>query len=190
FLSTNIYMEQIKRSQNNINNDYHDIVQIEMNCLTKMFITAFEDLSNELFYKIFEFLDSYHVFEAFHDLNKRFQNLLVNSNLPIKINISSISKSRFRRYLTHFIIPHTNQIKSLRLFNPFAADISLLLFPIMTNLTRLESLTINNIEYNYIEEIINHLSSLPVLSSLIIISIDYMKKIKMIFIRKYFVYLH
>ncbi|CAF2878103.1 unnamed protein product [Rotaria sp. Silwood2] len=86
-----------------------------------------------------------------------------------------MSKSRFQRYLIYFIIPHTYRIKSFRLSNPFAADMSLLLFPIMASLPRLESLTINNIESDYIEGVINHLSSLRILSSLIIISIDNIK---------------
>ena len=112
-------------------------------------ITLLEHLSNELIYEIFEFLHFHHAFDAFFDLNERFQNLFVNSNFSIKINISSLSKSTFHRYLTHIIILHTNRIKSLRLSNPFAPDISLLLFPIMTNLTRLETLIINNIESDY-----------------------------------------
>jgi hypothetical protein len=52
---------------------------------------------------------------------------------------------------------------------------SLLLFPIMKNLTQLETLVINDIESDSIEAIVNHLSSLSVLSSLIILSIDHIK---------------
>ncbi|CAF3192332.1 unnamed protein product, partial [Rotaria sp. Silwood2] len=84
-----------------------------------------------------------------------------------------MSKSRFQCYLTYFIMSQTYRIKSFRLSNPFATDMTLLLFPITTNLTRLESLTINNIESDYFEGVINHLFSLPSLSSLVITSIDY-----------------
>jgi hypothetical protein len=52
---------------------------------------------------------------------------------------------------------------------------SLSLLPIMLNLTRLESLSLNNIESNYIEMVIDHLSSLSTLSSLIIECIDDIK---------------
>jgi hypothetical protein len=47
---------------------------------------------------------------------------------------------------------------------------SLSIFPVVTSLSRLETLTINDIESEYIEKIINHLSSLSVLSSLTITS--------------------
>ncbi|CAF4046103.1 unnamed protein product [Rotaria sp. Silwood2] len=51
----------------------------------------------------------------------------------------------------------------------------------MKNLTQLTTLILNNIESNYIEQIVNHLSSLPVLSSLIIISINTIKNHKNIY---------
>ncbi|CAF3977440.1 unnamed protein product [Rotaria sp. Silwood1] len=167
-------MEQIQRLQSDIIHDYNDITTLETNCLTNECISTFEELSNELIYEVFEYLDLHYAFQAFYDLNQRFQNLFLYPNLPIKINISSISKSTFHYYLTDIIIPHADRIKSFRLSNPFVADMSLLL-PAMTNLTRLETLVINNIESNYIEGIVNHLSSLPVLSSLTIISIDSIK---------------
>jgi hypothetical protein len=128
--------------------------------------TTFEHLSNELIYEIFEFLYFHHAFQGFYDLNKRFQNLFVYSNLPIKINISSISKSTFHRYLADIIIPYTSRIQSLRLSSPFAVDMGLLLSPLMTNLIRLETLIINDIKSVHLVKIVNQLFSLPVLSSL------------------------
>jgi hypothetical protein len=128
------------------------------------------NLSNELIYEIFEFLHPHQAFQAFYDLNKRFENLFVYSNLPIKINFISISKSSFQRYLTHIIIPHACQIQSLRLSNIFSTEMSLSILSVLTSLSRLKTLTINDIESEYIEQIINRLSSLSVLSSLTITS--------------------
>ncbi|CAF1321297.1 unnamed protein product [Rotaria sp. Silwood1] len=152
----------------------------ETNCLIKENITNLENLSNELLYEIFEFLNYHHAFQVFYDLNQRFQDLFLNSNLPIKIHISSISKSKLQHYLTHIIKLYTYQIELFRLSNPFI-DLCLLLLPIMKKLTQLKTLILNNIESNYIEQIVNHLSSLPVLSSLTIISINTIKNHKNIY---------
>ncbi|CAF4160252.1 unnamed protein product [Rotaria sordida] len=180
-------MKQIKRRRNNIiydNNDNKrkkiDVTVNETNCLIKENISTLENLSNELIYEIFEFLNYHHAFQAFYDLKQRFQDLFLNSNLPIKINISSISKSKLQHYLTHIIKPCAYRIELFRLSNPFI-DLCLLLLPIMKNLTQLTTLILNNIESNYIEQIVNHLSCLPVLSSLIITSIDTIKNHKNIY---------
>jgi hypothetical protein len=133
-------------------------------------ITVFEDLSNELIYEIFEFLDLHHAFQGFYNLNRLFQNLFVHSNLPIKINISSISKSTFHHYLEYIITPHANRIKSLRLSNPFADNMFLLL----PELTQLTTLIITNIKSAFIEDVVYNLRFLRVLS-LIITSIDYIE---------------
>ncbi|CAF4630955.1 unnamed protein product [Rotaria sp. Silwood2] len=185
-------MKQIKRRRNNIihdNNDNKkkkiDVTVNETNCLIKENITILENLSNELIYEIFEFLNNHHAFQAFYDLNQRFQNLFLNSNLPIKINISYIRKSKLQHYLTHIIKPYAYRIELFRLSNP-CIDPCLLLLPIMKNLTQLTTLILNYNESNYIEQIVNHLSSLPVLSSLTIISIDTIQNHKNIIYNKIF----
>ena len=87
----------------------------------KTTLTHFENLSNEIIYEIFDFLDMYHVCKAFFSLNIRFQNLL-NSTLPVKINTSFLSKSDFERYYTQFIIPNINRITYLHLWNRFVIN--------------------------------------------------------------------
>ncbi|CAF3816504.1 unnamed protein product, partial [Rotaria sp. Silwood1] len=115
--------------------------------LIKENITTLENVSNELIYEIFEFLNYHYVFQAFYDLNQRFQNLFLNSNLPIKINISFISNSKLQHYLTHIIKSYAYRIELFRLSNPFI-NLYLLLLPIMKNLIQLKILILNNIESN------------------------------------------
>jgi hypothetical protein len=119
-------------------------------------------------YEMFEFLDLHDAFQSFYHLNKRFQNLFNCSKLPIKINVSSVSKSAFSRYCKDIIIPHADRIQSFRISNPFASDMNLSL----TTMIRLETLVINNIQSYYIEQIVNQLSTLPVLTSLTITSLE------------------
>ncbi|CAF4907485.1 unnamed protein product, partial [Rotaria sp. Silwood2] len=44
-----------------------------------------ENLSNELFYEIFDYLDSCDLYKAFSNLNIRFLNLIFRSSFPLKI---------------------------------------------------------------------------------------------------------
>ncbi len=50
-------------------------------------ITSIENLSNELFYEIFEYLDGLDIYIAFSNLNYRFQQLVTSSSIRFKINI-------------------------------------------------------------------------------------------------------
>ncbi|CAF4575548.1 unnamed protein product, partial [Rotaria magnacalcarata] len=40
-----------------------------------------QNLSNEILYELFEYLDSYDIYKGFYNLNRRFQNLAINSNV-------------------------------------------------------------------------------------------------------------
>jgi len=131
-------------------------------------VTYFEDLSNEIIYEVFEFLDYCYIYEAFFDLNRRFRNLLTRLPLPIFINISSISKTTFERFYTNIIVPYQRQIKSLHLSNPLIIKhvFSSISSPLV--LTRLEKLSLTDIDPEYLKEFPIHLASLPCLLSLII----------------------
>ncbi|CAF3413636.1 unnamed protein product, partial [Rotaria sp. Silwood2] len=141
--------------------------------LSREYITHFEDLSNELTYEIFEFLDYFHVYEAFFNLNQRFHSLLTNSTLPIRINISSISKSTLQRYYADIITSNKHRINLLNLSNLFMYDDRVFpLFHPMSKFHRLETLMLNNIESDCLKNILNQLTSLSFLSSLTISIID------------------
>ena len=47
-----------------------------------------ENLSNELIYEIWDYLDGCDIYESFSNLNIRFENLLTNPPLPLKIYFS------------------------------------------------------------------------------------------------------
>jgi hypothetical protein len=112
------------------------------------------------------------VYEAFSHINRRFRSLLTNSTLPIKINVSSISKAAFKRYNTNIIIPNTHRINSLRLRNQFVYD--LLYSPVhrLSQFSRLETLNLENVQAKHLETLLLQLFFLPYFSSLIITTVD------------------
>ncbi|CAF4775800.1 unnamed protein product, partial [Rotaria sp. Silwood2] len=129
-------------------------------------------LSNELFYEIFGYLDIYDVYEAFSKVNTRFENLLNDPVLPIRISLSFISKSRFEHYNTNIIIPFQYRITLLHLSNPLIIERLFSPISILLKFIRLENLLLRNIESKYFEELLIHLISLPFLYSLIVSCTD------------------
>ncbi|CAF3736553.1 unnamed protein product [Rotaria sp. Silwood1] len=172
-------MEYPKRLQSNYVNDCNDSKRKRLNVttadsnnsLTKSII-RFEDLSNDIIYEIFDFLDFRHAYDAFSNLNKRFQNFLTNLTLPVNIDMSSISKSDFQKYYKQIIIPNIHRIKSLHLSNPFSIDIFLTHNCIVSKLIRLETLILYDIQSKDLQNLLIYLISLPYLSSLVISNID------------------
>ncbi|CAF3727073.1 unnamed protein product [Adineta steineri] len=139
-------------------------------------VTHFEDLSNEVIYEILEFLDYFHIYQSFYNLNSRFRKFLTCSNFPIKINISSISRSNFQDYYTDIIIPYQHRITSICIRNLFFnCDISL--HTILSKFIQLERLILENISSEYVENILKDIACLPNLSSLVIIVEDHVKNV-------------
>ncbi|CAF3610962.1 unnamed protein product [Rotaria socialis] len=172
-------MEYPKRSQSSYFNDCNDIQRKRLNMITTdsnnsltKSIIHFEDLSNEIIYEIFGFLDFRHTYDAFSNLNKRFQNFLTNLTLPINIDMSSMSKSDFQKYYKQIIIPHTHRIKSIHLSNPFSIDVFLTHNCIISKLIRLKTLILYDIQSIDFQNLFIYLISLPYLSSLVISNID------------------
>ncbi|CAF1167423.1 unnamed protein product [Adineta ricciae] len=138
-----------------------------------MKITKFEDLSNEIIYEVFDYLNHLETVYSFYDLNERFQNSLINSNYPLHINISSILASKFQFTITNIINSHCYRIKTLRLSNPFASDMFLFIFRQISNINQLQSLILSQISYdNSLNKIINSLHLFSKLISLTIKTID------------------
>jgi hypothetical protein len=65
---------------------------ISLEYLCRSFVTIIKNLSNELFYGIFEYLDGCYIYQAFYNLNRRFQELITSSSLLRKIQYSSLTE--------------------------------------------------------------------------------------------------
>ncbi len=123
----------------------------------------------------------YHVYRGFFHLNKRFRNLLVNSTLPMKINVCAISKSNFERYYTDMILPNKHRIDFLRLSNPFTVDVIFSPPRILSKFLRLEKLILDHFHTKYLHNILNHLIILPTLHSLVLNPVDYIPNSTILF---------
>ncbi|CAF1664258.1 unnamed protein product [Adineta ricciae] len=131
-------------------------------------ISQFEDLSNEVIYEVFEYLDYYHVYQGFFNLNYRFHSLQMESILPIKINLFPMSQSTFNRYNHDIIIPNTHRIDTLRISSYFMFDNRIIA---LSEKTFLRTLIIENIESKYLKNLLHQLTSLLNLTSLTISTI-------------------
>jgi hypothetical protein len=128
--------------------------------------TSFEHLANEIIYEVFEYLDAYHIYQSFFNLNTRFQNLLLHVNVPIQFDISNLSKSTFQHYYTDFIRPIQHRMKILHLSDPITIEY---IFPVEENISiysQLQKLFLDHIESKYLEDLLHRLAVLPSLSSL------------------------
>ncbi|CAM4966140.1 unnamed protein product [Rotaria socialis] len=134
---------------------------------TKLLKTQFEDLSNELIYEIFDYFDYFYIYEIFSKLNLRFQSLLIDTSLRLKIKLSSISKSILQNQYKSIIYTRRSQIISLNISKYFLEYFPLNLFP------SLQCLTIQQIQFYQILLLINHLNCLANFSSLTIQTSDY-----------------
>ncbi|CAF3430514.1 unnamed protein product, partial [Rotaria sp. Silwood2] len=75
---------------------------------------VFEDFPNEIIFEIFQYLNIYYIYKAFYNINKKFQHLLFNSNIPLKVDAKiTISKFNFQHFYNDMIIPNTNRITVL-----------------------------------------------------------------------------
>ncbi|CAF4937477.1 unnamed protein product [Rotaria sp. Silwood1] len=143
--------------------------------------SCLEDLANEIFYEIYEYLNMHHIYKGFFNLNKRFQNLIINSNFLHKINISIVSKTDFDDYYKNILIPYKHRINLLRLSNPFT--IKIIFSPVrkILQFINLEKLILNNIQMKYLDKIFDYLIYLPKFYSLTISIGDYIQSLDFLF---------
>ncbi|CAF1644744.1 unnamed protein product, partial [Didymodactylos carnosus] len=123
-----------------------------------------ENISNELFVEICDYLDVYDIYYSFYNLNLR-MNQIINS-LNVHVNLHYSSKQRFD-YCCKFILPYLyNSLVYLTLSNEETIGQILLftnIFP-LENFIRLRSLTLLGIKTNDLHYILPKLSNLNYLS--------------------------
>ena len=129
-------------------------------------ITCIEDLSNELFYDIVEYLRGWDLHNAFSNLNSRFQHLFVHSALPLNIVIGSSSPSEMEHYCKKFLIPNKHRILSLYFDNELIIDTILKHCMIDSSFHRLQSIEFDELTPDYFVMLLFYLRSLPRLFSL------------------------
>jgi hypothetical protein len=140
--------------------------------LNRLTVTRFEDLSNELFYEIFDFFDNCYTYETFFNLNTRFNHLIIHSSLPLKLNFSLLSKATFQHQCNTILIPNIHRIISFRLSHHLLIDYFFTLFSLNSSFIRLEALTLNNINADNLISVLTTLVLLPRLFFLTITSIE------------------
>ncbi|CAF4517477.1 unnamed protein product [Rotaria socialis] len=129
---------------------------------------VFEDLPNEIFFLILQYLDMYHTYQAFFNINKRFHHLLSKANMEVNTSIT-MSKFNFQHFYNDMIIPNTNRITVLRISDPFIAAIFITPSHLISSFICLKKLVLDNISINSFDEIVNNSSVVfPELNTLIV----------------------
>jgi hypothetical protein len=135
-----------------------------------MSITSIENLSNEFFYEIFDYLDAWDIYYAFSNLNYRFQQLLDNSSILYKIKLMdhSIENEVLINNWTQIMNLNRKQIFSIHLLMSLNLNRLLSTLFIDSSFHRLQSLVLIKPKPDTLMLILEELISLPHLCSLTI----------------------
>ncbi|CAF1301837.1 unnamed protein product [Adineta ricciae] len=130
--------------------------------------TCFEDLSHDVIYHIFDCLEFFDIYGIFYHLNIRFRRLITHSNLPLKVRISSISRTDFEYYHANLIVPYSHRISSLDLRNRLCFDLLISPHNRLTEFPRLQTLILKNIKPKHLHQVFQDISTLPRLSKFVL----------------------
>ncbi|CAF3514370.1 unnamed protein product, partial [Adineta steineri] len=138
--------------------------------------TCFKNLSNEVLYEIFEYLDGCDIYKSFSNLNNRLQNLIISSLFLLRITLDPISKPLLEYHCQQVIIPNSHRIRSLYLWDPSTypqlMDTFFNYCIIDSTFHRLESIFLHGIGREKLLTTLVHLKSLPCLFTLTIFTND------------------
>ena len=129
--------------------------------------TCMEDLSNELFFELFEYLDACDLINAFFNLNIRFRRLIRTSPLLFKIKLCPDEKSNVHGTRKQVMVPDKHRILSLYLSDSLIINRFFTLYPISSAFERIESLNLQFIKKDQLV-LLENLSILTRLFRLII----------------------
>jgi anti-anti-sigma regulatory factor len=85
--------------------------------------TCLEDLSNEIFFEIFDYLHALDIFTAFTSLNKRISSIL--QIIPLRVIISDDHRRHHVDYLSSHLTFHAHQVISVDIFDKILDDSSI-----------------------------------------------------------------
>ncbi|CAF1502734.1 unnamed protein product [Rotaria sordida] len=132
-------------------------------------ITFIENLSNEIFYEIFDYLDGYEIYNTFSNLNHHFQQLLDSPSLILKIKLdnSTYNESSMNNY-QQYLLRNKHKIFSIEFELSFEKNNHLSWFTFDLSLSRLESIYIGSNQSDILISLLINLADLPRLLSLTI----------------------
>ncbi|CAF1276540.1 unnamed protein product [Adineta steineri] len=140
---------------------------------------SIENLSNEIFYEIFDYLDGLDICIAFSNLNYRFQQLLIFSSFRYKINLDFSTKRE--KFLNNYkqIQHQTHSISFI--ISKKSMNKLLISFQIDRSFNNLQSIRIDNIPKDKLISLLIHLSELPCVHSLNIQTTDSIEDLSQIY---------
>jgi hypothetical protein len=145
-------------------------------------ITSIENLSNELFYEIFDYLDGHEIYEAFSNLNRYFQQLLNSLSCLVKVKFDSFDEEIWNNDIQYKkLLIYGNQIFSMKIKLPFTKNPFFFLFFLDSSLNRLESLSVVEIGNDILLSLLISLVRLPRLFSLTIATWGCNENIKQVY---------
>jgi hypothetical protein len=134
-------------------------------------MTCIENFSDDVFYEIFDYLDCCKIYDAFSNLNHRFEQLLHSSPLLYRLKFSCLrSEETFVNNYKPFFLCHRRQIFSIKLSSRYQDDYFLSWFIFDSSLNCLESISIDVHDFKndtFISLLVNF-ASLPRLFALAI----------------------
>ena len=129
---------------------------------------SFENLSNEIFYEIFDYLDGYDIYRSFSKLNDRFTDLIMDGSYLLKFQISPSTYFDFG--CQEWIRSNRHRILSFHVLTEVYVNCSQSLEHLNASYIRLESLILSE---TCLSKLCEHVSNLHVLPQLVSLDISF-----------------